>query len=71
MYGAIDFERLVAIAEEEVSTSDRASVRAREVRRVDVRKKNHVAGVIDDGVGAVTGGVAESPVGSGHGFGRR
>ncbi len=67
MYGAIDFERLVAIAEEDVSTSDRA----REVRRVDVRKKNHVAGVIDDGVGAVTGGVAESPVGSGHDFGRR
>ncbi len=71
MYGAIDFERLVAIAEEEVSTSDRASVRAREVRRVDVRKKNHVAGMIDDGVGAVPGGVAESPVGSGHDFGRR
>ncbi len=43
----------------------------REVRRVDVRKKNHVASVIYDGVGAVTGGVAESSVGSGHEFGRR
>jgi hypothetical protein len=29
MYSAVDFERLVAIAEEEVGTSDRASVRAR------------------------------------------
>ncbi len=71
MYSAIDFESLVAIAEEEVSTSDRASVRARDVRRVDVRKKNHVASVIYNGIGAVTGGVAESSVGSGHDFGRR
>ena len=71
MYSAVDFERLVAIAEEEVSASDRASVRAREVRRVDVREKNHVASVIDNGVVAVTGGVAESSVGSGHYFGRR
>ena len=36
MYSAVDFERLIAIAEEEVSTSDRASVRAGEIRRVDV-----------------------------------
>ncbi len=53
-----NLERLVAIAEEEVGTSNRSSVRAREVRRVDVREQNHVTGVVDDGVGAVTGGVA-------------
>ena len=68
MYSAIDFERLVVIAEKEVSTSDRACVRTREVRRVDVSKKNHVAGVIDDGVGAVTGCVAKGSVGCGHDF---
>jgi hypothetical protein len=54
---AINFERLVAIAEEEIGTSDRSSVRAREVRRINVREQNHVTGVVDDGVGAVTGGV--------------
>ncbi len=68
MYSAIDFERLVAIAEKEVSTSDRASVRTREVRHVDVSKKNHVASVIDNGVGAVTSCVAKGPVGCGHDF---
>jgi hypothetical protein len=54
---AINFERLVAISKNEVGTSDRSSVRARKVRRVDVGKKNHVTCVVDYGVGAVTGGV--------------
>jgi hypothetical protein len=58
MNSAIDLERLVAIAEKEVGTSDGSSVRAREVRRVDMREKNHVTGVVYNGVGAVTGGVA-------------
>ncbi len=53
----INFERLVAISKKEVGISDRSSVRAREVRRVDVREQNHVTCVVDDGVGAVTGGV--------------
>ena len=68
MYSAIDFERLVAIAEKEVSTSDRASVRTRQIRRVDVSKKDHVASMIDDGVGAVTGCIAKGSVGCGHDF---
>ncbi len=57
MDSAVNFERLIAIAEKEVGTSDRPSVRAREVRRVNMREQNHVAGVVDNGVGAVTGGV--------------
>ncbi len=69
MDSAINLERLVAIAEEEVGTSDRSSVRAREVRRINVREQNHVTGVVDDGVGAVTGGVTENPVGGCHDFG--
>ncbi len=58
MDSAINLERLVAIAEKEVGTSDGSSVRAREVRCVDVREQNHVTGVANDGVGTVTGGVA-------------
>ncbi len=33
VYSTVDFERLAAIAEEEVSTSDRASVRGKRHRR--------------------------------------
>ena len=69
MDSAVNLERLIAIAEKEVGTSDRPSVRAREVRRVNVREQNHVASVVDDGIVAVTGGVTENPVGGGHNFG--
>jgi hypothetical protein len=36
MYGAIDFEGLIVISEEEDSPSDRTSMRAREIGRIDV-----------------------------------
>ena len=47
---AIDVERLVFVAEKEITSDDRSSVRPGEIRRVHVKKKMHVAGVVGDAI---------------------
>jgi hypothetical protein len=47
---AIDVERLVFVSEKEITSDDRSSVRPREIIRVHVKKKMHVAGVVGDAI---------------------
>jgi hypothetical protein len=47
---AMDVERLVFIAEKEIASDDRSGVRPREIRRVYVKKKMHIACVVSDAI---------------------
>ena len=63
MSSSIDVEGLFFIAEEEVATDDRPCMRPRQIRRVYVEKKMHIAGVVGDAIVSSCRCVAESPVG--------
>ena len=45
---SVDVEGLVFVAEEEVASDDRSSMRPRQIGSVHVKKKMHVAGVVGD-----------------------
>ncbi len=62
MCSAIDVERLIFIAEKEIASDDRSGVRPREIRRVHVKKKMHVAGVVGDAIIAPGRSVTECTV---------
>jgi hypothetical protein len=47
---AVDVEGLVFISEKEIAADDRSGVRPREVRRVHVKKKMHIACVVSDAI---------------------
>ena len=50
MCSAVDVEGLVFISEKEIAADDRSGVRPREVRRVHVKKKMHIACVVSDAI---------------------
>ena len=68
MCSSIDVEGLVFVAEEEVASDDRSSMRPRQIGSVHVKKKMHVAGVVGDAIIAPGRSVAEGTVSSSHDF---
>ena len=68
MCSSIDVEGLVFVAEEEVASDDRSSMRPRQIGSVHVKKKMHVAGVVGDAIIAPGRGVAEGTVSSSRDF---
>ena len=68
MCSSIDVEGLVFVAEEEVASDDRSSIRPRQIGSIHVKKEMHIAGVVGDAIIAPGRGVAEGTVCSGHDF---
>jgi hypothetical protein len=47
---SVDVEGLVFVAEKEIASDDRSGVRPRDIRRVHVKGKMHIAGVVGDAI---------------------
>ncbi len=50
MCSSIDVEGLVFVAEEEVASDDRSSMRPRQIGSIHVKEEMHIAGVVGDAI---------------------
>ena len=68
MCSSIDVEGLVFVAEEEVASDDRSSMRSRQIGSIHVKKEMHIAGVVGDAIITTGRSVTEGTVSRSHDF---
>ena len=65
---SVDVEGLVFVAEEEVASDDKSSMRPRQIGSIHVKKEMHVARVVSDTIIAPGRGVTKCTVSRSHYF---
>ena len=68
MGSSVDVEGLIFVAEEEVASDDRSSMRPRQIGGIHVKKEMHITGVVGDTIVAAGRSVTEGTVSRSHNF---